>query len=211
MCSIFSKTISKLILVAAAFITCYFAYALSTGSHEPAIKTSDNAEQIKLKLYSAKALEYCKQKNFNTSFCFLIDMSLHSGKKRFFVYDMQQDSLITSGMVAHGSCNESFLASPKFSNTPGSGCTSVGRYKVKGKYTGRFGIAYKLYGLDSSNSNAYKRNVVLHSYYMMPDNETYPAACGNSLGCAMVSDNFIKTLAQKIDSSAKPILLWIFE
>ena len=37
-----------------------------------------------LKLKAAEAKEYCKKQAFNTDFCFLVDFSIHSGKKRFF-------------------------------------------------------------------------------------------------------------------------------
>lgn len=65
---------------------------------------------------------------------------------------------------------------------PGSGCTSLGKYKIGGAYQGQFGLAYKLYGLDSTNSNAYQRNVVLHAYDRVPDNEVYKEICQSS-GC----------------------------
>jgi L,D-transpeptidase catalytic domain len=138
-------------------------------------------------------------------------MSLPSGKNRFYEFDMKNDSIISTGLIAHGSCNQNFLANPKFSNKTGCGCTALGKYKVGYKYKGRFGNAYKLYGLDSSNSNAFKRNIVLHSYYMVPDKETFPAPICNSLGCAMISPAYISLLASNIDASARPMLLWIFE
>lgn len=70
-------------------------------------------------------------------------------------------------------------------------------------------MAYKLFGLDSSNSNAYKRSIVLHGYYEMPDKEIYPSRVCNSQGCPMVSNNYIKTLSRIIDTSLKPVMLWI--
>lgn len=146
---------------------------------------------------------------YNNSVFFLVDMNIHSGKKRFFVVDMNTDSILAAGLVAHGACGMFFSATASFSNEPNYYCSSLGRYKIGNKYAGRFGPAYKLYGLDSSNSNAYKRNVVLHSYYEVPDKEIYPGRVCNSQGCPMVSKNFLKQLALYIDASKKPILLWI--
>lgn len=136
-------------------------------------------------------------------------MHIHSGKKRFFVIDMKHDSLINSGLVAHSACGIFFSATAGFSNVPGNGCSSPGKYKIGSKYAGRFGNAYKLYGLDSTNSNAFKRNIVLHSYYQIPGNEIYPAHVCNSLGCPMVSLKFLKTLEQIIDTARQPVILWI--
>ncbi|QEC68624.1 hypothetical protein FRZ67_15395 [Panacibacter ginsenosidivorans] len=138
-------------------------------------------------------------------------MKLPSGKNRFFTYNLIGDSVVNAGIVAHGSCNQNFLSDPKFSNQPGCGCTALGKYEIGFKYKGMFGAAYKLYGLDSTNSNAFKRNIGLHSYYLVPDKETYLLPVCNSLGCAMVSYNFLCMLSKSIDSASKPILLWIFE
>ncbi|PWU04615.1 MAG: hypothetical protein C5B52_01255 [Bacteroidetes bacterium] len=78
-------------------------------------------------------------------------------------------------------------------------------------YNGKFGHAYRLSGLDSTNSNALQRSVVLHSFYAVPDEEVYPYPICQSLGCPMVSPAFLKRLQLIIDNSEKPILLWIYE
>src|SRR5256885_1556855 len=63
---------------------------------------------IKLQL-KAKALdEFAAKNSFNIEVCFLIDMSIESGKNRFFVYDVKKNSIILSGLVAHGSCDNGF-------------------------------------------------------------------------------------------------------
>lgn len=206
------KTLSIIILIATALGAYYFGYTAKKENHLPdEVKTTrDKIRLERLQEQASKALSYCKAKGMDTRHCFLADMSLPSGTNRFFDYDLQKDSVISQGLVAHGSCNKNFLETASFSNVPGSGCTSPGKYKIGGKYTGRFGTAYKLYGLDSTNSNAYKRNIVLHSYYLVPDKETDPLLICNSLGCAMLSDNYLEQLSQTIDVTKKPILLWIY-
>lgn len=159
---------------------------------------------------ASEAKKFVQQRSFNRSICFLVDIKIESGKNRFFVYDFKRDSLLNAGLVTHGSCNESWLNGRKFGNNPGCGCTSLGRYKVGSAYTGRFGLAYKLYGLDSSNSNAYNRFIVLHSMNCVPEGEVSPAPICQSLGCPTVSPNYLKYLQKLIDNSPQPILLWIF-
>jgi hypothetical protein len=154
---------------------------------------------------------YVVAKDFSTTYCFLVDMSIHSGRRRFFVYDLERNMVIMSGLVSHGSCNETFLDQAKFSNMPGGNCTSQGKYKVGEKYRGQYGKSYKLYGLESSNSNAYKRAIVLHSYSCIPDEEIYPRVACNSSGCAGVSPAFFDKLSSIIDRSKKPIVLWIYK
>ncbi len=127
-----------------------------------------------LNILIPKINSYAAQNNMSTQYCFLVDMSLPSGKNRFFVYDLSRKNIIYEGLVAHGSCNETFMARPRFSNNSSSGCSSLGKYKVGEFYTGKYGKSYRLYGLDDCNSNAYKRAVVIHGYDCVPDQEIYP-------------------------------------
>ena len=206
------KFLFVFILVTTLVIVCYYGYSFTLNDHSVVNNSDDRIAEIKrLQVFGNKAKAFCSQNNFSNKTCFLIDMSLPAGSNRFFVYDLQKDSIIIAGLVAHGSCNESFLEKPKFSNKKGCGCTALGKYKIGYKYKGKFGNAYKLYGLDSSNSNAFERNIVLHSYYLVPDNEVNPLPICNSLGCTMVSDNYLKKLSPYIDADSKPLLLWIFE
>ena len=50
----------------------------------------NNADGPLTKNYTAKHQEasiFCKENNFNTDYYFLIDLSVHPGKNRFFIYD----------------------------------------------------------------------------------------------------------------------------
>lgn len=153
---------------------------------------------------------YVAKNGYSTKYCFLMDMSLASGRNRFFVYDLEDKSIAYSGLVAHGCCNESFISHPRFSNTSGSGCSSLGKYKVGASYHGEWGKSFRLYGLDKSNSNAFKRAVVIHGHDCVEDKEIYPRVLCNSFGCPMVSHKFFKKLSNIIEDSEKPILLWIY-
>ena len=157
-----------------------------------------------------KVDEYALKNGYSTELCFLVDMSLPSGRNRFFIYDMEKKSIIGSALVAHGCCNKSFISRAKFSNVPDCGCTSVGKYKVGEFFHGTWGKSFRLYGLDNSNSNAFKRGIVIHGHDCVPDGEIYPRVLCNSFGCVMVSDNFFDKLAGIIRKSGKPIVLWVY-
>jgi len=157
-----------------------------------------------------KISEFAVLNGYSTRYCFLVDMTLPSGRNRFFVYDCEKKAIIKSALVAHGCCNKSFIARPKFSNAPDCGCTSLGKYKVGEFYHGQYGKSFRLYGLDNSNSNAFKRGVVIHGHDCVPDGEIYPRVLCNSFGCVMVSDNFFSKLSGIIQKSDKPIVLWVF-
>jgi len=182
----------------------------NNGLHSDVNFVSGEAELSRLKKQADKIKTYALRRGYSTSYCIFADMELPSGRNRFFVYNLDKDSIVLSGLVAHGSCNSSYLEKAWFSNEPGCGCSSSGMYKVGGSYTGRFGKAFKLYGLDSTNSNAYKRSIVLHSYPQVPDHEIYPDALGNSLGCPMVAPGVLKQTTGIIEHSKKPVLLWVF-
>jgi L,D-transpeptidase catalytic domain len=172
---------------------------------------TDNALKEKLNGIATAARQYAATNKFNTQFCFLADMSIVSGKQRFFVYDMKKNTVLTTGLVTHGCCNQQWLAGRKYGNNVGCGCTSLGKYKVGNPYQGRFGLAYKLYGLDTTNSNAYSRFVVLHSMQCVPETAVAPYPICQSDGCPTVSPGFLKELSSLINTSKQPVLLWIFE
>jgi len=175
---------------------------------------SDNTNELStsgLESHLNQAIKYVLQNGYSTEYCFLIDMGICSGKNRFFVYDIRKNNVALSGLVAHGNCNTHFQELARFSNAPNCGCSSLGKYKVGNSYRGEFGKSYRLYGLDSSNSNAFKRAIVLHGFGPVPDEEIYPKDLCNSFGCPMVSRSFLDKLSWIIDRSGKPILLWIYE
>jgi|GEM_PF-909407 len=167
-------------------------------------------EQSRLAAEAAVLKGYLRGHGFNGEYCFLVDMRVPSGRYRFFVYDLRRDSVLLAGLVAHGSGSSIFSETPSFSNTNGSGCTSLGRYRIGYPYNGMFGRSYKLYGLDTTNNEAFRRDVVLHSWKDVPDAETYPYPICNSRGCPMVSPAFLRQLQTMIDRSKKPVLLCIF-
>ncbi len=172
---------------------------------------ADKALKEKLSGIALTAKQYAAAHQFNTQYCFLIDMSIASGKPRFFVYDLKKDSLAMEGLVTHGRCNQDWLSGRKYGNTVGCGCTALGKYRIANAYRGRFGLAYKLNGMDSTNSNAYSRFVVLHSHQCVPEKPVDPYPICQSDGCPTVSPGFLQQLAILIDKSEKPVLLWIFE
>jgi len=196
--------------IAVLFSSC----GIFVNNRSPAAVPTEPARPIYTSPFSYRASaarDYALRKGFSTTYCFLVDMSIHSGRKRFFVYDLETNRVIMSGLVSHGSCNGIFLEQAKFSNAPGGNCTSEGKYKIGEKYRGQYGKSYKMYGLESTNSNAYRRAIVLHAYSCIPDEEIYPRVTCNSSGCAGVSPAFFEKLSSIIDRSNKPIVLWIYK
>lgn len=187
-------------------------YLYKMNSKSPALTSTPSSSSLqKLASKGAALATYAKANDYNTEICFLIDMKIGSGKNRFFIYDMKRNKVLGSNLVTHGRCNKEWLVGRKYGNDIGCGCTSLGRYKIGHPYQGRFGLAYKLYGLDATNNNAFKRFVVLHSHECVPNNEVDPYPICQSDGCPTVSADFLKKLAKILDNSQKPVLMQIYE
>lgn len=131
--------------------------------------------------YYKVAEQYCKINNLNQNKFILIDLGLHSGYKRFFIYDFKKQSISKSYMVSHG-CGDnqwgrsSSRENPKISNEFDSHSSSLGKYVILDRGVSQWGIKvnYILQGKDKTNSNARSRAIVLHSWDAIPDNEVFP-------------------------------------
>ncbi len=197
-------------------LLCFQLLFLSSCNGNIAVEITSSPDSSEVKTLSPEALSYCKKNNFNTEFYFLIDMRIHSGKNRFMIFSFSHDSVIHKALVTHGCGNNGWIGddtriTPQFSNTCESHCSSLGKYKVADRGYSQWGIhiKYLLYGLDSSNSNALKRTIVLHSWEAVTDEEIYPKGSAESWGCPAVSNNFMLKLDDLLKSSEKPVLLWI--
>ncbi len=188
------------------------AILLSFGNLRSADETSPEAIlTYNLRLRAASLQPFTATHGMDNQLFFLVDMTRPSGKKRFYVYDYAKDSVVLSGLVSHGRCNLNWLTGRQYSNQPGSGCTSLGRYRIGSSYNGQFGKSYRLYGLDSSNNKAAERAIVLHSAQSIPDEEVAPGQIAQSDGCPAVSPAMLKKLDQLIQARRKPIMLYIYE
>ena len=153
-----------------------------------------------------EALEYCKSHNLNTNYCVFVDFSKHAGKKRYVIYNLNTRKAEYSSVCANG------LNRNEFSNKEGSHLSSLGKYKVT-SIVGKMGIGEEcliLEGLEATNSNARKRQILIHSYkdvYYNPG--TYPFnVFGKNLshGCFVID----KIAFNKTKRFSKPMLLWAY-
>ncbi|MDP4265501.1 MAG: murein L,D-transpeptidase catalytic domain family protein, partial [Bacteroidota bacterium] len=170
----------------------------------------DQFPGTQLILYAKALKQYALKNGYDTSYAFLSNMGMLCNRKRFFVVNLVTMEIEQSGLVSHGRGQGPSLYDKQYSNQAGSKCTSLGRYKIWGKYKGNYGESYRMIGLDSSNQNALSRNIVLHSMACIPDTDGVAPACVSD-GCPAVSTNFLSSLSKMIDSRKKPLLLWIFD
>jgi hypothetical protein len=204
----------KKMLFLLSFAIFGLSFACKNKDEKPAMTKSSKpvySYEEKLKSEITEIRRFLgKTPKYNSDVVFFLDMKIESGKNRFFIYDLKHNKLLDKGLVGHGSGSETGIPGKlKFSNAKNSNCTSLGRYAIGSSYSGRFGKAYKLYGLETSNSNAYDRNIVLHKYVDVPFDEQINPIC-NSLGCPMVNEKFFRIIEKKIDNSKKKIILVIY-
>jgi len=192
-------------------LTCGFVLLTYKGKSS---KENNGTTRDKLTAKAEEAWDFAVKRAMNTDFCVLIDMSIDMDQKRFFVYDFAQSKVIYSSIVCHGRGKGSTRENPVFSNVPGSNCTSLGKYRIGNRAHSQWGINihYKLHGLEPTNSNAYKRYVVLHSYSPVPCEEPtfgYVPMC--SEGCPVICNDAMRYMDNKLQHASRPVLLWIYK
>ncbi|OXA79658.1 L,D-transpeptidase catalytic domain [Flavobacterium aquidurense] len=167
--------------------------------------------------YFQEAKQYCKSNKLNQDKFILIDLGLHSGIKRFFIYDFQQKKILKSYIVSHGCGHNQWGKTSSKENAPVSNefdshCSSIGKFIVSDRGVSEWGIKvnYILQGKDNTNSNALNRAIVLHSWEAISDNEIYPAGTPEGWGCPAVSNESMREIDALLKQN-KNVLLWVIK
>jgi hypothetical protein len=117
------------------------------------------------------------------------DFSLPSRTPRLHLVDLAAGRVDTL-LVAHGRGSDPDRTgwATFFSNDPGSMATSKGDYLTGDYYLGHHGRSMRLVGLDATNDNAEKREIVVHcADYVCPEVALAEGMLGRSEGCFAVS------------------------
>ena len=162
--------------------------------------------------HAEAALAYCQRNGMSTDYCFLVDFDVHSGKNRFFVWDFNKQRIVYSTICEHGRGRGSTHMRAEFSNEPGSNCSSLGRYQVLNRrmmYRHKNTPCIVLRGMDSSNSRALSRGILIHpSVWQFP---SFPIpAMWRTEGCFGLSRRGFDTVDNYRKASSRPILLWAY-
>ncbi len=115
----------------------------------------------------------------------IADFGLHSAHRRFHFVDLDNER-VESFHVSHGTGSDSEHDGwlKRYSNIEGSEATSRGAYMTRSWYRGRYGTSIRLDGLDSTNSNALPRAIVMHqANYATPEHVDRYGRLGRSNGC----------------------------
>lgn len=183
----------------------------------PSEKPRNEIKDLDYSQYFQEAKLYCKTNNLNQNKFILIDLGLHSGLKRFFVYDFQQKKILNSYIVSHGCGDNKWGRTSSKENAPisnefDSHCSSVGKYVISDRGISQWGIKvnYLLKGKEKTNSNAINRAIVLHSWEAIPNDEVYPEGTPEGWGCPAVSNESMIEI-DKLLKQNKNVLMWIIK
>lgn len=130
----------------------------------------------------------------------IVDFAAPSGQPRLHLLNLG-DGRSTSLLVAHGKGSDphhtGFLQ--HFSNVDGSEASSEGAFLTADYYVGKHGRSQRLIGLDSTNSNALDRAIVVHgAWYSNPDMLRTRGMLGRSQGCFAVGEDDLATLFERL-------------
>jgi hypothetical protein len=128
------------------------------------------------------------------------DFGKASAHPRFHLVDTASGR-ITSLLVAHGRGSDPSHTGwlSRFSNAPGSDCTSEGAFLTAADYYGAHGRSIRLIGLDPTNNNAEGRGIVAHSApYVSSDIVRAHGVLGRSEGCFAFSGADLPTVLERL-------------
>jgi len=154
-----------------------------------------NAERLRRR--AAELAEYCREHGYNTRIALLWDLSAHSGRRRLALWNFEEDRAEHIFVASHGSGSRRAhvpSAYARTSNIDGSHLSSEGRALIGERYEGRYGTAYRLDGLDESDSALRERCVVLHGWRYTPSFPIWPLPAVGSWGCPVISRRAMKML-----------------
>lgn len=201
-------------LIVVMTLTLASTYAKALNSEHPDLQKYSYVDpgnivpQIPLEktlLYYDKYYAQIKNKNFIT----VVDMGQKSSNYRQFVINMNTGQ-VHPMLVTHGTGSDPKHSgyAQSFSNKNGSNATSLGMYYTAKEYIGKHKRSLRLQGLESTNSNAYSRAIVIHAgWYVSPEIIKQQGKLGRSNGCPAVEQKYLNWL---IDSIANGSVYYIW-
>ena len=167
----------------------------------------------RLSSYAKELCDFCRSNGYNGRVGLLMDLSRHSGLRRFVVWDFEKAKALHKFPASHGSGSPRSHVRSAYaacSNVDGSHLSSLGRALVAERYEGRYGVAYRLDGLDESNSALRQRCGVLHGWQYTTSFAIYPLPTVGSWGCPVLSRRAMKML-DKILQQEQNVVLWVYK
>ena len=174
----------------------------------------DRTEYKTLEERANKALAFAKRHNMNEHYALFVDYGVLSGTPRLYVWDFRNGKVIKSIHVMHGIGGGSTAEHPRFSNKPGSECSTLGRFLVTKEQGLRLKRSFRIKGMDTDNQSAYGRGLMIHAAKWVDrwaKKKYIPLSRECCKGCVTVSSSGMTYLYTLINNEKKPLLLWNYE
>ena len=130
----------------------------------------------------------------------VVDFSQPSRLQRFHLFETATGR-VSSHLVAHGRGSDPGHTGwlERFSNENGSNASCAGAFRTDDYYVGAHGRSLRLTGLDTSNSNAQARGIVVHgAWYVSPEMARTHGVLGRSEGCFAFSTDSLKEVMERL-------------
>lgn len=159
----------------------------------------------------------CAADNFRSDHRFMgvIDYSLPSTTKRFWLINRITNKIELTDLVAHGR-NSGDNHAEEFSNESGSLKSSLGLFSTGSSYWGQHGYSLRLYGLEPGiNDAAFDRAIVMHGAdYVSESFINRWHRLGRSFGCPALPNSTVSTVIDRLKNGAPlfayyPDSLWL--
>jgi hypothetical protein len=189
-------------LLAVGFLIGSLSATVSVATSQPTSTNSWQVDELSPQVLqlALQAVESARKQGIGNEKIFgIIDFSLPSTKRRFWVLDRKQKRVLFHELVAHGrGSGENFATS--FSNQHGSFQSSLGLYVTESPYEGEHGYSLRLQGLEQGiNDQAKSRAIVLHgAWYVSQSMITQQSRLGRSLGCPAVQNSVVKPIIDNL-------------
>ena len=160
----------------------------------------DHREYKTIEERAEKALAFARDHNINEHYALFVDYGI-------------QKKIVSTTYVMHGPGGGSTDERPRFSNRPGSKCSTLGRFLVTKRHGIRNKRGFRIKGLDIDNKTAYGRGLMIHGSRWVDTHcwkRYIPLRAQSCSGCVTVSSKGMNYLYSLINNEKKPLLLWSF-
>ena len=157
-----------------------------------------------------RLIEFARGRRADERYWAIADFNQPSTNKRFYLFDTKEEK-VEAFYVSHGRGSEGADddgIAEVFLNQDGSNSSSLGIYRSLDEYTGAHGRSMRLEGLETTNSNALSRAIVLHrADYVSDAFIKQTGRIGRSEGCFAVEPTVADTLIDKLKNGTY-IIAW---
>lgn len=176
-----------------------FKTAMSDDAIDALYREAGLENKLNPEVFRMAMRGYSRIRPVNDSVISIIDFSMPSTEKRFYLIDLKNKQLMHQTYTSHG-VNNGENEALAFSNLENSRQSSLGFYLTAETYEGKHGRSLKLDGLEYGfNNNARRRYIVIHSAdYVTEDFIRENGRLGRSWGCPALPPDLTREIIDEI-------------